>query len=79
MNVLCVPLIPHQLAAGPARRRAGQLRFGFFCSISGTYSTCPGLSKISDGFFFALYWVLPVYVELIRAVWADDRDRPLLF
>jgi hypothetical protein len=24
------------------------------------------------------YWVLPVYVELIRAVWADDRDRPLL-
>jgi hypothetical protein len=25
------------------------------------------------------YWVLPVYVELIRAVWADDRDRPLLF
>jgi hypothetical protein len=25
------------------------------------------------------YWVLPVYVELIRAVWADDGDRPLLF
>jgi hypothetical protein len=25
------------------------------------------------------YWVLPVYVELIRAVWADDADRPLLF
>jgi hypothetical protein len=25
------------------------------------------------------YWVLPVYVELIRAVWADDEDRPLLF
>jgi hypothetical protein len=22
------------------------------------------------------YWVLPVYVELIRAVWADDGDRP---
>jgi hypothetical protein len=20
------------------------------------------------------YWVLPVYVELIRAVWADDGD-----
>jgi hypothetical protein len=25
------------------------------------------------------YWVLPVYVELIRAVWADYGDRPLLF
>jgi hypothetical protein len=27
------------------------------------------------------YWVLPVYVELIRAVWADDAygDRSLLF
>jgi hypothetical protein len=25
------------------------------------------------------YWVLPVYIELIRAVWADDGDRPLLF
>jgi hypothetical protein len=28
------------------------------------------------------YWVLPVYVESIRAVWAvwaDDGDRPLLF
>jgi hypothetical protein len=23
--------------------------------------------------------LLPVYVELIRAVWADNRDRPLLF
>jgi hypothetical protein len=21
------------------------------------------------------YWVLPIYVELIRAVWADDGDR----
>jgi hypothetical protein len=25
------------------------------------------------------YWVFLVYVELIRAVWADDGDRPLLF
>jgi hypothetical protein len=25
------------------------------------------------------YWVMPAYVELIRAVWADDGDRPLLF
>jgi hypothetical protein len=25
------------------------------------------------------YWVLPVYVESIRAVWADDGDRALLF
>jgi hypothetical protein len=25
------------------------------------------------------YWVLLVYVALIRAVWADDGDRPLLF
>jgi hypothetical protein len=24
------------------------------------------------------YWVLLVYVALIRAVWADDGDRPLL-
>jgi hypothetical protein len=25
------------------------------------------------------YWVLPVYDELIRAVWEDNGDRPLLF
>jgi hypothetical protein len=25
------------------------------------------------------YWVLPAYVEMIRAVGADDGDRPLLF
>jgi hypothetical protein len=25
------------------------------------------------------YWILPVYVVLIQAVWADDGDRPLLF
>jgi hypothetical protein len=25
------------------------------------------------------YWELPVYTELIRAVWADIGDRPLLF
>jgi hypothetical protein len=25
------------------------------------------------------YWVLPVYVELIRAVWADDWDGHYYF
>jgi hypothetical protein len=25
------------------------------------------------------YWVLPVYIELIWAVWAEDGYRPLLF
>jgi hypothetical protein len=25
------------------------------------------------------YWVLPVYVELIGAVWADDGDKTHLF
>jgi hypothetical protein len=28
---------------------------------------------------WAIIWVLPVYVELIRAFWVDDGDRPLLF
>jgi hypothetical protein len=33
----------------------------------------------SDDKTVSPYGVLPVYVELIRAVWADDGDRPLLF
>jgi hypothetical protein len=35
MDKLCVPLILQQLAAGPARRRAGQLRFGFVAVLVG--------------------------------------------
>jgi hypothetical protein len=34
---------------------------------------------ISDYRTVSPYWVLPVYVELIWAVLADDGDRPLLF
>jgi hypothetical protein len=39
--------------------------------------TCP--LDTSDYRTVSPYWVLPVYVELIVAVWADDGDRPLLF
>jgi hypothetical protein len=35
MDILCVQLITQQLAAGPARRRAGQLRFGFVAVSEG--------------------------------------------
>jgi hypothetical protein len=33
--ILCVPMIPQQLAAGPARRRPGQLRLGFVAVLVG--------------------------------------------
>jgi hypothetical protein len=33
------------------------------------------IQEHSDYRTVSTYWVLPVYVELIRAVWADDGDR----
>jgi hypothetical protein len=33
-HILCVPMIPQQLAAGPAYLRAGQLRFGYVSWIA---------------------------------------------
>jgi hypothetical protein len=49
-----------------------------------SYTGCPithGIIKTrwhSDYRTVSHYWVLLVYVALIRAVWADDGDRPLL-
>jgi hypothetical protein len=40
---------------------------------------CRSSAEHSDYRTVSPYWVLPDYVELIRAVWADDGDRPLLF
>jgi hypothetical protein len=42
-------------------------------SFLNTYHACH-----SDYRTVSHYWVLLVYVALIRAVWADDGDRPLL-
>jgi hypothetical protein len=45
------------------------------CHMSGR----PRAVRHSDYRTVSPYWVLPVYVELIWAVWADYGDRPLLF
>jgi hypothetical protein len=48
-------------------------------SVFGSATKNRNSSDHSDYRTVSPYWVLPVYVELILAVWADDGDRPLLF
>jgi hypothetical protein len=40
---------------------------------------CLTFERHSDYRTVSHYWVLLVYVAFIRAVWADDGDKPLLF
>jgi hypothetical protein len=56
----------------------GPRRAPFVCYI--VYAPRARTHVHSDFRTVSSYWVLPVFkVELIRAVWADDGDRPLLF